>query len=136
MLIKPIRTEEDHDRALARIDELWGAPAGTPEGDEREILGILSVAYEEAHHRIYPPDPIDAIDARLEQLGLTRDELVPLMGGMDEVDAIMSRRKEMSLPVIRRLHDQLDLPADLLIRRAPLARAPQSAHSEGMSISS
>lgn len=133
--IKPIRTEEDHDRVLARIDALWGAPSGTPEGDEREVLVTLSIAYEEAQHPILPPDPIEAIDARLDQLGLTRDALAPLLGDAEAVEAVMSGRRPLTVPMIQRLRDTLDIPADILISRAPVAQHVPP-HKEGMSMSS
>ena len=71
MDIEPVRTEEDYNAALARIEEIWDAVPGTPESDELDILAILVEAYEREHHPIDPPDPIEAIKFRMDQMGLT-----------------------------------------------------------------
>lgn len=136
MTIKPIRTEEDHDRALARIDALWGAEPGTPEGDELEVLVTLSVAYEEAHHPIGPPDPVDAILFRLEQSGRPRSDLEAALGGPAVTDAVLSRRQPLSLRMIRALHAEFGIPADILIQGPPSPPPARPAQSDEMSMSS
>ena len=78
--LKPIRTERDHDAALAEIDRLWGAKPGTPAGDRLDILATLVDAYENEHYPMDPPDPIEAIKFRMEQQGLTRKDLEGILG--------------------------------------------------------
>ena len=74
MDIRPIRSQRDHAQALREVERLWGARSGTPEADKLEILVTLIDAYEAKHHPIDPPDPIDAIRFRMEQMGLTRSD--------------------------------------------------------------
>lgn len=114
--VRPIRTEADHAAALAELEELWGAPDGTPEGDRFEVLATLIDSYEAEHMPFDPPDPVAAIEFRLDQLGLSPDDLVPMIGSRPRVAEISGRKGELSLPMIRRLHDQLGIPADTLIR--------------------
>lgn len=114
--VRPIRTEADHAEALAEVERLWGAPAGTPEGDQLDVLATLIDGYEAAHHPLDPPDPIAAIEFRLEQLALSPDDLVPMIGSRPRVTEIMERKRELSLPMIRRLHQHLGISADILIR--------------------
>ena len=78
--LKPIRTEADYDAALAEVEKLWGAKSGTPEGDRLDILATLIDAYEAKHYPMDPPDPIEAIRFRMEQQGITRKDLEPMIG--------------------------------------------------------
>ncbi|MGM0575991.1 MAG: helix-turn-helix domain-containing protein [Myxococcota bacterium] len=121
--IRPIRTDEDHARALERVEELWGAEPGTPEGDELEVLVTLIDDYEERHHAIDPPDPIDAILFRMEQEGLTRKDLEPYIGGRGRVSEVLNRQRSLTLAMIRRLHRGLGIPADILLREGRDAAA-------------
>lgn len=114
--LKPIRTTADHDAALAEIERLWGAKSGTPEGDRLDILATLIDAYERQAFPMDPPDPIEAIKFRMEQMGLTRKHLEPLIGTRARVAEVMNRRRNLSIDMIRRLHDQLGISADVLIR--------------------
>ena len=115
MDIRPIRTGTDHKHALVRIEELWDAAEGTPEYDELEILATLVHAYEEQHHLIDPPDPIEAIKFRMDQMGLTRKDLEPYIGSRARVSEVLRRKRRLSLPMIRRLHKGLGIPSDVLI---------------------
>lgn len=136
MTIKPIRTEADHDRVLARIDALWGSPPGTPEGDELEVLVTLSVAYEEAQHPIGPPDPVDAIVFRLQQSGRPMSDLEAVLGGPAVTRAVLDRSRPLSLRMIRALHAEFGIPADILIQGPPSPPPARSTHSDEMSMSS
>lgn len=118
MKIRPLKTEQDYERALARISRLMDAEAGTEAGDELEILVTLVEAYETTHHPIYPPDPIEAIKFRMEQMGMTRKDLEPLIGGRGRVSEVLSRRRSLSLEMIRRLHAELRIPLESLIGTA------------------
>jgi HTH-type transcriptional regulator / antitoxin HigA len=115
MNIQPIRNEKDLTKALARIDRIIDARRGTPEYDELEVISTLVEAYENRHHAIAPPDPVDAIKFRMEQQGLSRVDLAPLMGGKSRVSEVFSRRRPLSLKMIRSLHNSLHIPYDSLI---------------------
>jgi HTH-type transcriptional regulator/antitoxin HigA len=114
--LKPIRSKADYKNALAEVERLWGAKSGTPPGDRLDILATLIDAYEDEHYPIDPPDPIEAIKFRMEQLGLRRKDLEPLIGTRTRVAEILNRRRSLSIAMIRRLHDRLGIPADVLIR--------------------
>ena len=113
---KPIRTEADHEAALAEVARLWGAGSGTPEGDRLDVLATLIDAYEARHHPMDPPDPIEAIRFRMEQQGLTRKDLEPLIGHRGQLAEVLGRRRGLSIEMIRNLHDKLGIPAEVLIR--------------------
>ena len=115
MRIHPIRTEADHDAAVARITQLIGARPDTAEGEELDILATLVDAYEAKHHRIDAPDPIAAIQFRMEQQGLNRKDLEPLLGSRARVSEVMTRRRSLSLAMIRRVRNELGISADVLI---------------------
>lgn len=114
--LKPLRTEADYDEAIAEVERLWGAKSRTPEGDRLDVLATLIDAYESQHHRMDPPDPIEAIRFRMEQLGLTRKDLEPMIGARNRVAEVMNRKRNLSIEMIRNLHDQLGISADVLIR--------------------
>ena len=115
MQIHPIRTEADHDSAVARIAELIEAKPGTAEGEELDILATLVDVYEAKHHAIDAPDPIAAIQFRMEQQGLTRKNLEPLIGSRARVSEVMTRRRSLTLAMIRRVRNELGISADVLI---------------------
>ena len=116
--LKPIRTKGDYRAALAEVERLWGAKSGTARGDRLDLLATLIDAYEAKHYPMDPPDPIDAIQFRMEQLGLTRKDLEPLIGTRARVAEVMNRKRSLSIDMIRRLHEQLGISAEVLIRRA------------------
>ena len=121
MEIQPIKTEKDYDAALEEIDHLWGAPEGTPDGDRLDVLLVLVEHYESKHHPIDPPDPIEAIKFRMEQMNLTRKDLEPLIGSRGRVSEVFNRRRALSLPMIRRLHKSLHIPLESLVREPEYA---------------
>ena len=116
MEIQPIKTGEDHDAALTEVEKLWKAEPGSPEADRLDVLVTLIEAYEEKNHPIPPPDPIDAILFRMDQLSLSRKDLEPYLGTRARVSEILSRTRSLSLGMIRRLHAGLGIPADVLIQ--------------------
>ena len=118
MDIQPIKNERDYDQALAAIEVLWGAEEGTAAGDKLDILLILVEDYEDKHHRISPPDPVDAINFRMEQMNLTRKDLEPCIGNRGRVSDILNRRRELSLTMIRNLHSRLSIPLESLMGSA------------------
>jgi HTH-type transcriptional regulator / antitoxin HigA len=115
MNIKPVKTKKDYNKALKRIEELWGAKENTPAGDEFEVLFTLVEAYEEKHYPIPPPHPIEAIRFRLEQKGVDEKELIQILGGRSRKSEILSGRRKLSLAMIRELHSKLNIPAETLI---------------------
>ena len=115
MNIRPIKTESDYDAALAEIEKLWGAPEGTEEGNLLDVLLVLVENYESTHHPIAPPDPIEAIKFRMEQMNLSRKELETIIGSRGRVSEILNRRRELSLKMIRKLHTNLHIPLESLI---------------------
>jgi len=118
--VKPIHDDDDHATALTRIEELWGAEAGTPEGDELDVLVTLVDAYETEHHEIEAPDPVALIKHMMEARGLKAANLEPIIGSSGRVSEVLNYRRRLTLPMIRRLHSDLGLPADPLIKDYPL----------------
>src|SRR5919109_1083326 len=116
--LKPIKTKADYARAMAEIEKLWGAKSGTPEGDRLDILATLVDAYESEHYPMDPPDPIEAIKFRMEQQGLTRKDLERVLGSRTRVSEVLNRKRGLSIDMIRKLHDRLQIPAEVLIRSA------------------
>lgn len=114
--LKPIRTEADYEAALAEVERLWGAKGGTPKGDRLDVLAMLIEAHETKHYPIDPPDPIDAIRFRMEQQGLTRKDLEPMIGTRNRIAEVFNRRRGLSIEMIRNLHDKLGISAEVLIR--------------------
>jgi HTH-type transcriptional regulator/antitoxin HigA len=114
--LKPIRTEQDYEAALAEIGRLWGAGSGTVQGDWLDVLATLIEAYEAEHHPMDPPDPIEAIKFRMEQQGLTRKDLERLLGTRARVSEVLNRKRNLSIAMIRRLHEELGISAEVLIR--------------------
>ena len=114
--LKPIRTEADYDAALEEVERLWGAKSDTPEGDRLDVLATLIDAYEAKHHPMDPPDPVEAIGFRMEQQGLTRKDLEPIIGPRGRVSDILNRKRGLSIGMIRQLHEHLGISAEALIR--------------------
>jgi HTH-type transcriptional regulator / antitoxin HigA len=105
MEIKPLHTEEDYEAAMARIEELWGATPDSHDSDELEILLALTGAYEKKHHRIEPPDPLALLEYRMDQMGLTPEEIERFMKSRKQVPEILSRESGLSIEVIKSLQD-------------------------------
>ncbi|WP_244564426.1 helix-turn-helix domain-containing protein [Rhizobium sullae] len=113
--LRPIRSNEDYENALTLLKQLWGAPDGSPEADKLDILATLIDAYEASHYPIDLPDPIDAILFRMEQQGLSRKDLEPILGSRGRI-AEISQSQAIPLEMIRRLHEHLGIPTDILIQ--------------------
>ena len=129
MEIDPIRSDADHERTLREIENLWGASPGTPEGDKLDVLITLAEAWERAQHLIDPPDPIDAIRFRLEQLGLDTRALEGILGSRGRVSEVLNRKRPLTLRMIRRLVAEFDIPASVLIQESPKADRRQTDSS-------
>lgn len=113
--LKPIRNEKDYERALAEVEVLWGAKAGTPKGDRLDILATLIEAYETEHYPMDPPDPIEAIKFRMEQQELSRKDLEEILGTRTRVSEVLNRKRGLSINMIRALHEKLGISAEILI---------------------
>lgn len=122
MKIKPIRTEEDYEAALARIEEIFDAEPDTPAGDELEILTSLVETYEKKNCPIGLPDPIEAIKIRMEDLGLDRKDLESVIGSKGRISEILNRKRPLTLPMVQRLSEKLGLPTEVLAQPYPLAK--------------
>jgi HTH-type transcriptional regulator / antitoxin HigA len=116
MDIRPIRTKADYRAALKEVDRLWEAEPGTPEGDRVDVLVTLIEAYEAKHHPIPAPDPIAAIEFMMEQKGLTRRDLEPAIGSRGRVSEVLTRKRPLTLPMVRALSALLDIPTDVLVQ--------------------
>lgn len=114
--LKPIRSEQDYEEALAEAEGLWGARTGTPKGDRLDVLATLIEAYEAEHYPMDPPDPIEAIKFRVEQQQLTRKDLEKILGTRMRVSEVLNRKRGLSINMIRALHQKLGISADVLIR--------------------
>ena len=116
MDIRPIKTKKDHANALKRIEQLMSAKANSPEGDELDVLVTLVEAYEAKHYAIDAPDPIAAIQHRMEALGMERKDLEPLLGSKSRVSEVLNRKRKLTMDMVRALHVKMNLPAEALIQ--------------------
>jgi HTH-type transcriptional regulator / antitoxin HigA len=115
MNIKLIKTEADYQKALKRLEEIFDAKIGTPEGDEADILGLMIDEYEKKHFPIEAPDPVEAIKIRMEELQLKQSDLADALGGENRVSEILNRKRKLTLEMIRNLTKRLSLSPGLLI---------------------
>jgi HTH-type transcriptional regulator / antitoxin HigA len=116
MEIKAIKSEQDYDKALARLRSIFHADMDTPEGDEAEVLSILIEKYEDEHHPIGMPDPIEAIKFRMEQMGMNQKDLAELVGYTSRVSEILNRKRKLTLNMIRKLSSALQIPTEVLVQ--------------------
>lgn len=116
MEIKPIKNDVDYQATLREIEGLFDALPDTPEGDRLEVLTTLVEAYEERHYQIPMPDPIEAILYYMESRGLTRRDLEPYIGTRARVSEVLTRKRPLTMDMIRNLHKGLGIPAEVLIQ--------------------
>ena len=114
--VKPIRSEADYEAAMGEVETLWGAANGTPKGDRLDVLATLIDAYEAKHDPMGPPDPVEAIKFRMEQMGMTRKDLEGVIGTRTRIAEVLNRKRGLSIGMIRRLHERLGISAEVLIR--------------------
>lgn len=115
MHIKPIKTDQDYQETLASIHSLMDAKPDTQDGETLDVLVTLIEAYEARHFPIAAPTPIEAIKFRMEQMELNRKDLEPMIGTRSRVSEILSGKRTLTLKMIRKLHQQLNIPADVLL---------------------
>jgi HTH-type transcriptional regulator/antitoxin HigA len=120
--VRPIRSEVDYDAALERIDALMGAKPGSAEGDELDVLATLVDAYEEKRFPMDAPDPVTAIQFQMEQQGLTRKDLEPMIGSRARVSEVMTGKRGLTLAMVRRVRSGLGISADLLVGTGKVRR--------------
>ena len=120
MEIKPIRTEADYEAALMEVEHLWGAAPGTLDGDRFEVLFTLVEAYEEKQYHILPPDQVEAIKYFMDSRGLDRRDLEQYIGPSGRVSEVLSRKRPLTLAMIRKLNAGLGIPAEILIQSSKL----------------
>lgn len=118
MNIKPIRNDEDLQAAFQRLERIFQAETGTPEADEMEVLVTLIEVYENKHYPIQAASPVEAIKFRMEQQGLTPRDLEPFLGPSGRVSEILNGKRRLSLSMIKRLHDGLQIPYESLLSGA------------------
>jgi HTH-type transcriptional regulator / antitoxin HigA len=116
MNLKVIKTEADYQKALNRLDVIFDARLGTSEGDELDILSILIDKYEKEHFPIEAPDPIAAIKFRMEELGVTTNDLSKVMGNKPSLSDVLLKKKKLTLTMVRQLHEALKIPTNILVK--------------------
>lgn len=127
MNILPLKTHEDYENALKRVELLFDAPAGTPESDEADILALVIDDYERKYSPIDAPDPIEAIKIRMEEMQLKQSDLVSEIGGKSRVSEILNRKRKLTVEMIRNLTARLNLSASVLVKDYPLIRRESTA---------
>jgi HTH-type transcriptional regulator/antitoxin HigA len=115
MTIKPIKTERDYRKALKEIDNLWDAKPNTSMGDRLDVLVTLVEAYEQKHYKVDPPDPIEAIKFRMEQLELKPSDLAKILGGRSRVSEVLNKKRKLTVEMMRSLRKHLAIPAESLL---------------------
>ncbi len=122
MKIKPIKTEQDYEKALERLDAIFDAAPDTKKGDEAEVLSMLIDNYENIYHPIEAPDPIEAIKIRMEEMNLKQKDLVGIIGGKSRVSEILNKKKRLTVDMIRELELVLHISASVLVSNYKLAK--------------
>ena len=115
MEIKPIKTEIDYKSALQRIEILWGAKKDSSEGDELDLLATLVETWEMKNYPVLPPDPVDAIKFRMEQMNLTPSDIGKIIGSRSRVSEILKRKRKITLKMAKALHEKLMIPAETFL---------------------
>ena len=115
MEIRPIKTENDYNLAIQRIEKLRGAEKNSPNGDELDLLCTIVEAYEIKHFPILPPDPVDAIIFRMDQMNMTKSDLAKYIGSQSRVSEILGRKRQLTLKMVKSLYKGLKIPAEILL---------------------
>lgn len=128
MDIKIIRTKEEYGRALKRLSQLMDVnPApGSKDENTLELLALVIQEYEQKNTKPIVVDPVEAIKFRAEQMEFTRNDLIPFFGSISRVSEVLSRKRHLSLSMIRKLHEGLGIPLESLVHQRPLYRKKKS----------
>jgi HTH-type transcriptional regulator / antitoxin HigA len=121
MEIKPIRNINDYNEALEKLEVIFDAKSGTPQGDELEILTILIDKFEKDNFPIDLPDPIEAVKFRMDQLNMKQKDLAKTIGFKSRVSEVLNKKRKLTLEMIRKLHEQLNIPINILIKEYKIA---------------
>jgi HTH-type transcriptional regulator / antitoxin HigA len=116
MKLKILKTKKDYQAALERFEEIFQAKPGSSESDEADVLSLLLKDYEEKHYVIKAPSPLEAIKYRMEQQGLTNSDLAVILGFKSRVTDIFNKHRKLNLTMVRKLHDQLNIPLETLVK--------------------
>jgi HTH-type transcriptional regulator/antitoxin HigA len=115
MTIKPIKTERDYRNALKEIEKLWNAKPNSPKGDRLDVLVTLVEAYEQKHYKVEPPDAVEAVKFRMEQLGLKSADLAKILGGRSRASEVLNKKRKLTVDMMRSLRKHLGVPAESLL---------------------
>jgi HTH-type transcriptional regulator/antitoxin HigA len=113
--IKAIKTEQDYQKALAALENIFDAKLGTPEGDAAELLIILIQDYERNHFPIEAPTPVEAIKFRMEQMNLRQADLAKYLGGESRVSEILNGKRSLTINMVSALNRELNIPLESLV---------------------
>lgn len=116
MDIRLIKTVKDYQNALAKLKTVFDAPVGTPESDEADILGLIIDEYEKVNYPIEAPDPIEAIKIRMEEMQLKQVDLIYEIGGKSRVSEVLNKKRRLTVNMIRKLTERLNLSPNILIK--------------------
>ena len=122
MNIKPIRTEKDYEKALKRFEDIFDSSPKSKEGEEAEILSLLIENYENQYYPIEAPDPIEAIKIRMEEMNIKQKDLIGVIGGKSRVSEVLNKKKRLTVDMIRKLEEMLDLSASVLVTNYELIK--------------
>ncbi len=114
--IRIIKTEDEYREALSRLDDIFNAESGTPESDEADLLALIIEDYENKHYSIDPPDPIEAIRIRMEELSLSQKDLSVEFGGTNRVSEVLNKKRKLTLEMIRNISSRLHIPISVLVQ--------------------
>jgi HTH-type transcriptional regulator/antitoxin HigA len=124
MEIHPIRNDDDHAAAIREIEKLWGAAAGTEEGDKLDILSTLVEKYEDGRWpSIDISDPVDLLIHAIEELGHSQAELADLLGSRSRASELLNRRRSLTVEMIYKINQAWKIPADLLVKPSRIVGA-------------
>lgn len=116
MVVEVIKNKKQYNKALQRFEELFFAKPNTKEGKEAQLLALVIKDYEEKHFKIDAPDPVEAIKYRMEQMSMSKKELGEILGYTSRVSEILSKKRKLTLDMIRNLHEKLNIPLESLIQ--------------------
>jgi len=116
MEVKIIRNEIEYEESLKRFHELFFAKKGTPEGDEAELLALVIEKYESENYELEEPDPIEYIKYKMEKMGLKPKDLVPAFGSFSRISEVLSKKRNLTIKMIRNVHTMLNIPYEILVK--------------------
>lgn len=122
MKIKPIKSEQDYEEALERLEVIFDAAPNSKEGDEADLLSLIIESYENQNYPIEAPDPIEAIKIRMEEMNLKQQDLVGIIGGKSRVSEILNKKKKLTVEMIRELEKVLNISASVLVNKYQLLK--------------